>query len=286
MAESTIRSGMDQHQQAVQVVEVTPESSTTPTETSIDWEISKSQSPIIWTPRFIVIFALTLVAGLSGASLLTQGWLDHFYAGEWVLLAYTALVFAGWIAAVVYAHSLWARLGSIFGIIWAIFTSISFVISLLAVDPNSPIVAHLNAATNSALLGSYICLSINQPLFRHWDGWLFRIAPIAGTCIIVLVYFLLPSDIRSTRELESITAAIELYLCISVWWSRPSCWKAQPGPTFLFGLVPIILLILAIPYLVDSTTNFFFSQVIFLSLLLGILRVLQGEIRSSTLTRA
>ena len=47
-------------------------------------EANVSGTPIIWTPRFIIIFALTLVLGLSIESLLTQGWFDGYYSGLWI----------------------------------------------------------------------------------------------------------------------------------------------------------------------------------------------------------
>src|SRR5438105_14103966 len=40
---------------------------------SSELPLAYNSTPIIWTPRFVVIFALTLVIGLSTASLLTQG---------------------------------------------------------------------------------------------------------------------------------------------------------------------------------------------------------------------
>ncbi|HZO71871.1 MAG TPA: hypothetical protein VFB60_06680 [Ktedonobacteraceae bacterium] len=241
--------------------------------------ITATQSPIIWTPRFILIFGLTLVVGLSAATLLTEGWMNKYYAGEWILLSYIVLLSGGWIAVITRARSPWIRIGGIFGCTWGFLTGISYLLSLLPVDPQSPIIAHLNAATNSALLGAYICFSITRTSVRRWDTLFFRFAPIIGGCIIILIFLLIPAEDRSLSKLESTIAGVTLYLCLLVWWLRPSCWKTQPGPTFLFGLAPVILLILAIPGAITPDANFFYTQVMLLSVLLGILRIVQGEIR-------
>jgi hypothetical protein len=249
---------------------------------STDRHISTSAAaPIIWTPRFIVTFFLVSVTGLSLGSILTQGWLNGYYAGSWVLLAYTTLAFGGWLAVAFAARTLWARIGAIFGCIWSIFQAISFLMNLLAVNPQAHIIAHLNAATNIALLGCYVSLSINRTTFRRWDGWFFRLAFVLGAIAIALIYLLMPAAIRTPHLLETITAAVALYLCIFVWWLRPSCWRAQPSPAFFFGIAPVILLLLAIPDLADKEANFFFTQVALLCILLAVIRTFQGERRHS-----
>src|SRR5690348_1159121 len=55
-------------------------------------EANVSRTQIIWTPRFIVIYALTLVLSLSIESLLTQGWLHGYYPGQWVFQVYIIIV--------------------------------------------------------------------------------------------------------------------------------------------------------------------------------------------------
>src|SRR6266576_1443001 len=70
-----------------------------------------SLSPIIWTPRFIIIFFLLLVIGLSGANMLIRGWLNRYYPAGWVLMAYTVLNLGSWIFVSKYARSPWVRLG-------------------------------------------------------------------------------------------------------------------------------------------------------------------------------
>ncbi|QBD83064.1 hypothetical protein EPA93_46725 [Ktedonosporobacter rubrisoli] len=271
-----------------QLQDVTPAShdngSQASSEVSIDSDFLSETSPVIWTPRFIAIFTLILVVGLSATSLLTQGWLNHYYEAELVLLNFAVLLFLGWIALIICARSLWARIAGVFGCIWAIFTGVNFAITLLAADAHAVIDAHLNAATNSAMLGCYICLSINRTAIYRWDGWFFRFAPIIGACVIVVAFLFAPADAREPAHVESIVAGVTLYLSLLVWWLRPSCWRAQPGPTFLFGFVPIILLILSLVSAVRPETNFFFLQIMLLCTFLGIIRTLQGEIRYSAAT--
>lgn len=249
-------------------------------------EVSQDQSApirqpiIIWTPRFIGIFALVLAGGLTLASLLTQGWQNHYYQPEWVLLAETAIMLGLWITVSIRASTPWVRIGGIFGAIWAIFTAINFVATLLlSVNPALPIIAYLNAATNCALFACYICLSIHHVPVRRWDSWFFRVAPLLGVCIILASILLTPAEMRSWQNVGSITATVTLYLSISIWWLRPSCWQAQPGPTFFFGLAPIILLVLSIPRMFDGPQNFFLLQVSLLCFVLGIMRLLQGELQ-------
>lgn len=240
--------------------------------------VSSPPTSYIWTPRFIGIFALVLIVGLSSASLLTRGWVNNFYRGEWVLLVQTAGLFCCWSAGVVLARSQWVRLGSIFGCIWTLFTATSFVINLLPVNFQFALAAHLNAATNSALLCSYICLSIARVPFRRWDSWFFKIGPIVGIGAIVATRIL---SLSSVRTLEGPIAAVALFFCVLVWWLRPSCWSSQPSPTLLFGLAPLLLILLTIANAADAEANFFFSQIVLLCILLGVIRVLQGELRNA-----
>lgn len=246
-------------------------------------DISPETAPIIWTPRFIILFALVLVSGLSVESILTQVILNGQVAPGAVLIMHAIPVLVCWIVLTIRTRSPWLRLGGIFGIIWTLFACGSFVLSTLSIDPKSALPLHLTAATDSALLGCYICLSIDRTLLHHWDNWFFRLALIVSGCAVALVYFILPLDIRSTHSLESVAVAVILFLCLFVWWLRPSCWRYVPGPTFIFGIPPFILLILAIPNAANNANLYFFSQVALLALLLGCMRLLQGEKTSSQL---
>lgn len=275
MAESSIEPEMESSNDAAILV-------ATPVKDTDELAITTGQlkqltAPIIWTPRFIITFALTLVIGLSGACLLTPVATSGRITAGWLLLAYIVVLFVGWLVLVRAVNSPWIRMGGIFGCIWAVFAAISYAMSALPVDPKSANVVHLHAATATALFGCYICLSVNQTLFHRWDGWFFRLVSIVGACAVAITYFLLPTAMRSSLTLEGVTAAVMFFLCLFVWWLRPSCWRGMPGATFLFGTTPLILLVLAIPNITNSTNMFFFSQVALLALLLGIMRIFQGE---------
>ena len=264
-------------------------------------ESNVSRTRIIWTPRFIIIFALVLVLGLSTESLLTQGWLDGYYSGLRIFQVHVIIVCLGWITLLVLTHSNWIRIGSIFGIIWAFFMTMYIIIYSLNTDLALSVHSLINAATCIALLGSYICLSIDKMPINRLDVWLFGLAPPIVCILVTLMYFLVPANERSLAILENAIASTALVLSLLVWWVRPSLWKSQPGPTFLFGCVPLILLIIAlsakefnrsnyflakvlsrpIPYLLANESNFFFSQVALLLLFLGIMRVIQFERVSS-----
>jgi hypothetical protein len=247
----------------------------------VDQAQSTDEVPIrvIWTPRFIVIFALILVVGLSADSLLVQARDNGYLAGNGILLAHLTPIFIMWVVIIVQARSVWIRLGGIFGCIWAIFSAINLIITLHSISPNAPILAHLDAAFSSALLGCYICLSIEQIPLRRWDAWFFSIAPIIVICFVTGLFFLTPADSRSFSTIEDAIAGIANVLSVLIWWARPSCWKVVPGLTFLFGIAPLIILLLSIPGLADGDTNFFFGEVMLLCILLGTIRFLQSELR-------
>jgi len=236
----------------------------------------KPQRTIIWTPRFIILFSLIFVVGLSVASLLTQGWLNGYYAAEWVLLALTALLLGCWIALLIFARSQQARLGAIFGGLWAIFNGISLLTTLFKGPAAASINGYTNIVLSCSLLGCYVCLSNNRARSSRWDRWLQYGILLAGGLIILALFWF--SSVHTLNALETTIATVGLYLCVCIWWLRPACWGTQPAPTFLLGMAPAILLLLSLPH--KGEANFFFSQVILLCLLLGAIRVLQGEIRS------
>lgn len=243
-----------------------------------------SSSIIIWTPAFIVTFTLVLVVGLSAEALVTQGSVNHFYSRDWPLLAHVLVVLALWITIILRVHSRWIRISGLFACIWALFAGFNFLLDLHSITPSSPIITHLNTATSIALLGSYIGLSLDRIPFQLWDARFFQLALIIGSCATAAAYFLTPPDSRSLITLENDIALTALVLSVLVWWIRPSCWKAQPGPTFLFGLAPTILLFLAIPTSTDAATNLLLSQVVFLCIILGAMRILQYRILASKQT--
>jgi hypothetical protein len=250
---------------------------------------------VIWTPRFIVLFAVTLALGLSLESLFTQAWAIRWFTGTWVFLGHTALVSAGWITLLKTSRSRWMRFGAIFGLICALFITLNIVIQAILFQPSNYLLAYVNVVTFLALPGCYICLTIDRLPMGRWDAWLLGLTPILGIVLLVPVY-ILRSD-RSLSGLENSISVVALILSMLIWWMRPTCWKNAPCPTFLFGFVPILLLILDFVYVGSGSFNFFpvhvtlnasasfatretvffFSQVLLLCLLLGIMRLIKSE---------
>ena len=256
---------------------------------------SSEEAQVIWTPRFIILFAVTLVGGLSLESLFTQGWAIRLISGTWVFLGHIALLSAGWIVLLMVSRSRWVRLGAIFGLIFAMFVAINVVIQTMLVQPSSYLLAHVNVLTFLALPGCYVCLTVDRLPTRRWDAWLLGLTPIIGLILVAPLYFL-KSD-RSMSGLENSLSVVALILSIAICWLRPTCWRNAPGPTFLFGLVPFLLLIIDIVYIINNSfalftvyvtlnasasffsreTVFFFSQVPLLFLLLGVMRLIKSE---------
>ncbi len=245
-----------------------------------DEEKKLSSSPIIWTPRFIVIFFLTAVIGLSVESIFTQEWLNKALNANWVLLVHVLLILTSLIVLSIKARSLWIRMGSIFGCIWAAFMSASYIATLLGISGRSLVALQFQGVTACALLATYICFSTYHVVFRSWDSLFFWLVPFVGGGAVALLYFLSRTDPHHTRVLISATTIVLLSLCVAIWWLRPSCWRSQPCVTFLFGIAALLLL--CVPLMSNDAigTPLFLSQVLLLCVLLGVMRVVQGEIRS------
>jgi len=128
MAEGAMQPGIE-HDKTVGTETRTNENPDSIVEEKPQVEASTSTPRIIWTPRFIVAFALTLVFGLSIASLLTQGWLNNYYTGQWVFQVYVILISISWLTLFVLTHSRWVRIGSIFGCIWVLFITLNIILS-------------------------------------------------------------------------------------------------------------------------------------------------------------
>src|SRR5947209_5742544 len=133
-----------------------------------------AQERIIWTPAFILAFGFTLVGSLSLESLLTQGWLNGFYAGQWVFQGHVILAGIGWLALLVLARARWVRIGAIFGLAWAMFMTIDILVQVtLGSGPLDILLllSHINVLICLSLLGCSVCLTIDHFLLRHWDAW-------------------------------------------------------------------------------------------------------------------
>lgn len=250
-----------------------------PTVAPILTPVLSTPSTVIWTPRFIVLFTLTLVAGLTMDSMFAQGWANHLIVAAWVSLGHVAVATGCLLGIIVVTRSRWFRLGGIFGCAWAIFTTINLLLTLITLDPTSPILAYVNAGISSALLGTYTCFSLEQTPMTRWDVWFFSVAFLVSLGVLFLTYLLIPVDSPSLAAVGSGIAATCLIVSMLVWWLRPSCWKTQPGTTFLLGVMPALFLLLALPSVGRGQTNFYLTQVAYLAFLLGVMRVLQGEIR-------
>ena len=234
---------------------------------------------IIWTPRFIMLFALTLVIGLTAECLFALGYGINIIEPSWVLLGHMLVVAVAFGGILRIAHSRWTRLGGIFGGVWVIFNGINLLVTLLLFDHVPLTVASINVATTSALLGAYMCFSLEQTPLTRWDKWFFGLAVLVSFCVPLLSFIFTPAYSRSLASVEGGIAATLLILSLLVWWLRPSCWRTQPGTTLLLGSTPAILLILAFTSLGRGQTNFFLSQVALLALLLGTMRIWQGELK-------
>ena len=262
---------------SVVIVEETQNRGTQPLH---DEEKKISSPPIIWTPRFIMIFFLIAVIGLSVESVFTQGWLNKAYNAEQVLLLHILLILGSMIVLSIKGRSLWIRMGGIFGCIWAVFMGASYIATLFGISGRSLVALQFQAITACALLATYICFSTHSIAFRRWDSLFFWLVPFVGGGAVAILYILSRTDPHHTRVLISATTNVLLSLCVAIWWLRPSCWRSQPCATFLFGVAA--LLILCIPLMSNDAlgTPFFLSQVLLLCVLLGVMRVVQGEIRS------
>ena len=242
----------------------------------IDGIGQNAQHPVIWTPRFIALFTIVLLAGLSLASLFTQSWLS-FYKPLYVFLSYLALILIGWVLVAYKPHSRWLRLGAFLGCAWAVAMGVNVWIDTLSFNSQTALIADVNTASSCLLLAAFLCVSIAYTPLRTWDIWLFRLLPLLGIAIILLLSFLTPADIRSRVTLESSIAVLAIAFSVIVWWLRPACWQLQPGPTFLFGLTPLLLLLPSTPAFAAGSDNLFANQLPLLCMLLGILRVLAYE---------
>ncbi len=251
------------------------------------------EEKIIWTPAFFLTFALTLVVGLSAESLFTLGWQNGILPAQWwFILAHVLLNGLAWLVLGIVTRSRWIRVGCIFGGIWTLFMGLNIFTNVQGLDPNAPLQSYINVAICMALLGAYLGLSIEGTLLTRWDIWLFFGIPILSACGVVLTYILTPQ--ASILTSENALAACALVACCLFWWLRPSCWRKGPGPTFIFGVIPVIALVAAVSntsmhdfFLLHvtnihtnprpETNNFFFAQVILLCLLLGCIRMIKSE---------
>lgn len=258
-----------------------------------DTHAKASEEKIIWTPGFLLTFALILVLGISAESLFASAWANALPIRPWwVMSLHILLLAAGWLVLGLATRSRWIRAGCAFGGISTLFMGLDVFMNMQNIDPGSPVQSYINAAICLALLGAYIGLSVEGAPLTRWDAWLFSLIPVLSIAGVALTYFLTPQ--ASILTSENALAAAALIACCALWWLRPSCWKKGSGPTFLFGLVPALLLIAALLntsmhdffllHVINGRVNargemnnFFFAQVSLLCLLLGCLRLAKSE---------
>src|SRR5436853_3432181 len=131
-------------------------------------------SPIVWTPRFIVLFVSLLALGLSFASIFTQLWLNGALSAAAVLLFYAAFALVSSLLITLKVQSTWARAGGILACIWCLLMSLHFAIPAVSqLRPHASLLAHLDIATQCAFLGTATCFSISFTPLRRWDKWFF-----------------------------------------------------------------------------------------------------------------
>jgi hypothetical protein len=237
-------------------------------------------SPIIWTPRFIVLFASLLALGLSLASILTQLWLNNVLSAVAIVLFYTALALGSSLLLTFRLQNPWVCAGGILACVWCLLIDLHFVIPIVSqLKPSAPLVAHLDIATQCAFLGAATCLSISSAPLRLRDNYFFGLLPLVGVVIVVLNMLLTPTDLPTRSFNESMLVTALLYLGVIIWWFRPANWRIQPGVAFLAGTIPVLqLLFTGAGYFANDST-LFITLVLLLFLFLLNLRILQGEDR-------
>jgi hypothetical protein len=235
-------------------------------------------STIIWTPRFIVLFVSLFVSGLSGASILTQFWLNGLVRGETILLIYTVFVLGSSLFVTYKIRNVWIRSGGILASIWCLLMGLHFALPTVSqLDPHTSLVAHLDIATESAFLGAALCFSIAYTTLRWWDNCFFCLLPIIGIAIVVLNVLLMPTNLPTGSFNESMIVTALLYLGVIIWWFRPANWKVQPGVTFFLGTIPLLQILFTGSGYHKNDVAFFITQVFLLFFFLVNLRLLQGE---------
>ncbi len=235
-------------------------------------------SPIIWTPRFTVLFASLLALGLSIASISTQLWLDDVVRAELILIFYTALPLVSSLLITFRVKSLWIRIGGILAFIWSLLMGLHFTIpSVSHLDPHASLAAHLDIATQCAFLGAATCFSASSIPFRRWDIWFFCLLPLIGVVIVGLNVLVAPTDLPTGSFQERMIVTALLYLSVIVWWCRPANWTVQPGATFLAGMLPLLQMLFTGSGYYANDVAFFMTLVILLLFFLLNLRLLQGK---------
>lgn len=240
--------------------------------------ITPARTGIIWTPKFLVTFALVLVFGLSTESILSQVWDAGYIQAIWLLIGHVAILLGLWISATIVARSSsWVRSGSVFGLAWAVFSSINLALAFFHFGLNTAMPIYLQVTYSCSLLGAYICLSIARTELGTWDMWFYRIAIIGGLVFVLIGLFVTPSQYGLPATIANNIAAFAAILSTLVWWLRPACWRTYPGLTFLLGASTALAFILTLPNVASGAVHLFLLQISYLCMILGLMRLIQGE---------
>ncbi len=243
-------------------------------------EIRKDTLSVIWTPGFIAIFGLIIIVGLGAASVITQGWTNSYYPLGLILILYHIPILVGGIVLFRRAQSSWLRRGVLLSIPWLFISAIYYWITYDSLDQVSTLTLHLQAAAGIALACAYLCLSLAYIPSNRWDIWFFRLTPVVLIIAIGVRLYLRLYVGSLLGNIETIVYNEALYFSLFTWWLRPARWKYQAGPSFLFGLFPLITIIATLSSVSTTDKRFFFMQIAFLALFLGILRLIRQEARS------
>jgi len=237
-------------------------------------------TPIVWTPRFIVLVAALLASGLSVASILIQLSLNGVLSTEAVFLFYTALALGSSLLLTFKVQNLWERVGGILACIWTLLMGLHFVIPIVSqLDTHTSLVAHLDIATQCAFLGAATCFSVSSTPLRLWDNCFFCLLPLVGVAIVGLNMLFTPTNLPAGSFNEGIIVTALLCLGVIIWWLRPANWRVQPDVTFLAGTIPMLQLLFTGSGYQANDIAFFITLVLLLFFSLLNLRLLQGEDR-------
>lgn len=232
----------------------------------------------IWTPAFILLFTILFGLGMSIASLLCYIWSNsQLYSVDKIGRAYLIVLLGVWLILIVRARSGGIRLGAAFGGIWALGMFGQFWLNSHGISPQDALMTEMRTASNSALLGSALCLSTGRTRLRRWDTIFLWLLPLLFCSYLAYSYLKAPGNVRSVLFIEGKIASLTIYLTIAVWWLRLGSWRGQMGPTFLFGLAALLALAADQVGNINTELSLFILQLFFLCLILGAVRIIQGE---------
>jgi hypothetical protein len=233
---------------------------------------------VVWTPRFMVLFASLFVLGSSVASILTQVWLNDLLSAAAIQLFYTAFALGSSLLITFKIQNVWMRTGGIFACVWCLLMGLHFAIPAVSeLDPHTALVAHLDIATQCAFLGAATCFSVSSRPLRRWDTWFFYLLPIIGAVIIGLNVLLAPTGLPAGNFNESMIVTALSYLSVLIWWFRPANWSVQPDVTFLAGTIPLLQMLFTGSGYHASDVAFFMTLIVLLFFFLLNLRLLHGK---------